>query len=178
MGEPSFPKKLFDLANVVLLVLIVKAVAEAYPKLPARIPVHFDGAGRPDAWGGRGAILVLAGTAVGLTIVFYALGRAIPRLSRFPGGLNIPHRSAFLRLPADKQTVYWAMLAEFMAGMAAGLNYLWHRLIAGSLSVALGAEAGLPARDLVMPLVVLGLVMLWYFRRMAILPGRLVRSDD
>jgi hypothetical protein len=56
---------------------------QAWPLLPEKIPQHFDLAGRPNRWGGRGSVWVLPGVAVGL----YAL---MSVLQRFPHAFNYP----------------------------------------------------------------------------------------
>lgn len=61
----------------------VVLVANAWGKLPDRIPHHFDFSGRPDAWGGKWVLLVLPVFSVVLFIFLGAIR-------------NIPHRFNYL----------------------------------------------------------------------------------
>lgn len=171
-------KKIFDLVNTTLLVLTALFVYAWYPKLPARFPSHFDLAGNPDRWSGRASFLVIVAIPFILTAVFYILIRFMPRLARDPRRLNIPHKAEFLKLPAEKQTVYWALLQEFFAGLMAAVNLLFYLMIRGTVRVAAGQASLLPLSALLPALAAMALLMVYYFRRMFTLPGKLVRGED
>ncbi len=171
-------KKLYDLANLVLLLLISATVYAGYAKLPERIPTHFNFSGQPDRWGGRSSFIVLAAVAWGMAILFYALIRYLPRMGRNPKSLNIPHKEQFLRLPEEKQMVYWALLAEFLAGLVAAINLLFYFIIRGIMSIAAGETSLLSFKQVVPAIVALGLIMLVYFRKLLVMPGRLVRGEE
>jgi hypothetical protein len=51
-------QKVFELLAAVGLVVAVAMPFVYWSRLPERIPVHFNLAGEPDAWGGRGMVLV------------------------------------------------------------------------------------------------------------------------
>lgn len=63
------------------LVVIVAALATTWSRLPDQVPYHFNAAGEPDAWGGRG--WVFAPPAVAL-VLYVGLGF----LARFPHAYN------------------------------------------------------------------------------------------
>jgi len=171
-------KKLFDLANATLLLLTVLFVYAWYAKLPARFPSHFDLAGNPDRWSGKGAFLVIVAVPFILTIVLYVLIRFMPRLASSPQRLNIPHKEEFLKLPAEKQMVYWALLQEFFAGLMAAINLLFYLIVRGTVRVAAGETSLLPLSAMLPALAAMALLMIYYFRRMFTLPGKLVRGEE
>jgi len=171
-------KKLFDLANATLLLLTALFVYAWYAKLPARFPSHFDLAGNPDRWSGKGAFLVIVAVPFILTIVLYVLIRFMPRLASSPQRLNIPHKEEFLKLPAEKQMVYWALLQEFFAGLMAAINLLFYLIVRGTVRVAAGETSLLPLSAMLPALAAMALLMIYYFRRMFTLPGKLVRGEE
>ncbi|TDA68835.1 MAG: DUF1648 domain-containing protein [Clostridia bacterium] len=49
----------WELLPVALVLLSVGYTWMVYPDLPERVPTHYGASGMPDAWGGKGAVLVL-----------------------------------------------------------------------------------------------------------------------
>ena len=171
-------KRLFDLANATILFLTALFVYTWYPRLPERFPSHFDLSGNPDAWSGRGAFLVIVAVPFSLTIVFYILIQFMPRLASSPQRLNIPHKEEFLKLPVEKQMVYWTLLQEFLAGLMAAINLLFFLIIRGTVRVAAGQASLLPLSSMLPALATMALLMIYYFRRMFTLPGKLLRGEE
>ena len=178
MIESRPMKKIYDLANLVILILITYTVSTGYAKLPERIPTHFNFAGQPDRWGGRSSFIVLAGVAWGMAILFYALIRYLPRMGRNPKNLNIPHKEQFLRLPEEKKMLYWALLAEFLAATVAATNLLFYLIIRGIMRIASGEATLLSFQEVLPAIVALGLVILVYLWKLLVMPGRLVRGEE
>ena len=85
-------KKLYDVVNMTLLLLMALLLYSSYPRLPARVPAHFNMAGQPDRWSGRGGLAALFVLPFIMTIVFYIAIKFVPRLGRYPRRLNIPHK--------------------------------------------------------------------------------------
>ncbi len=170
-------KRIFDAANLVLLFLIGSFVHSWYPRLPERIPSHFDFAGNPERWSGRESFLALAAVPFVLTLTFYLIMRFLPRMARNPRRLNIPHKEEFLKLPEEKQQVYWDLLREFFAGLTAALNLLFYVLLRGTVRVAAGEADLLALRDVLPALAAMGLILIVYMLRLMRTPGRLVRGD-
>jgi len=171
-------KKLYDLANLILLLLISNTVYAAYPKLPPRIPSHFNFGGNPDRWGGKEGLIGLAAIAWGMTIVFYLLAHNMRRLGLKSRSFNIPHEQLFLKLPEEKQAIYWDLMKEFLAGLMAGTNLLWYLLIRGTLRITTGETGALSFETLLPALAVMMLMLIVYLRRMYTLPGKLIRGEE
>jgi uncharacterized membrane protein len=170
-------KRLFDLANLVLLLLIGVVFFRSYPDLPARVPAHFNFAGRPDRWGSRDEMIWLAVLPAIATAVLYLMVAMVPRLAANPRSVNIPHKAEFLRLPAEKKEIYWAIYREFFAGLAAALDLLFYLFIRGSIEVAMGTRTGLPLKDALPAFILMGVLMVYYVWRMMSLPGKLIRGE-
>jgi len=170
-------KRLCDSVNLVLLLLTGLFVFRSYPRLPARIPMHFDFAGHPDRWGGRGELVVLAVLPFVMTAVFYLLIRYIPKLGANPRSMNIPHKEEFFRLPAERREIFWDLIKEFFAGLAVSLNLLFYTLIRASVRIAEGGASLLPFKVMIPALALMALIMAVYLRRMFTLPGKLIRGD-
>ena len=171
-------KKLYDLANLILLVLISNTVYTAYPKLPSRIPTHFNFAGNADRLGGKEGVVWLAAMAWGMTLIFYLLGHNIRRLNRKPQSLNIPHKEQFLKLPEEKQSIYWDLVEEFLVGLTVGTNLLWYLLVRGTLRIITGEMDALSFETMLPALAVMILMLIVYLRRMFTLPGKLVHGEE
>ena len=171
-------KRIYDLANLALLVMLGLTVKAAYPRLPERIPMHFDIAGRPDRWSGREGLIVLVVIPIVMTGVVYLLIRLVPRFGANPRYLNIPRKAEFLRLPPEKRVVYWALYKEFFAGLTAALNLLFYLIIRATIEIATGELSLLPFRAVLPGLVFMALIMIVYVRRLFVLPGRLIRGDE
>ena len=176
--EPTPLKRMYDGANLVLLLLISYTVYTVYPALPERIPTHFDFSGHANGWGGKGSFVFLAALAWGMTLIFYSLIHCMPRIGLNPRTLNIPHKEEFMKLPEQKQLRYWALMAEFMAGLMAAVNLLLYLLMRAVARIAAN-EAALPPFDYTLPaLLVIGFLSILYVVRLARFPGKLIRGEE
>ena len=170
-------KKLYDAASLILLLLISYTVYWAYSRLPERIPTHFDLTGQPDGFGSRTSIIVLAALTWIINLAFYAFIRCLPRMKRNPRFINIPHKEEFLKLPEQKQSKYWALLAEFMAGIPACLNLLMYCTLRGITDVALGEAVRLPPMYVWPAIGLLLLLPVFYTVRLFTFMGKLLRGE-
>jgi uncharacterized membrane protein len=171
-------RKIYDLLNALFLALTTYSVLSVYPALPDRIPVHFGMSGTPDRWGSKSELFILVALSWGLTVIFYALAMSMPRFARNPRYLNIPHKREFLKLPAERQAIYWELIREFMIAIIVSCNFLFFLIARGTLRVVQKQAAGLPFKAAAAGLVAMALVMIVYFPRMLTLPGKLIRGDE
>jgi len=77
--------ELLALGGMLVCVLIV---ALNYSTLPARIPMHFDAAGAVDRYGHKSELWLLAGLAVVLCLINWAIARFIHRLRDARQGIS------------------------------------------------------------------------------------------
>jgi uncharacterized membrane protein len=171
-------KRLYDLLNLALLALMGTTVYSAYPKLAARVPMHFDFAGRPDRWSGRTGLLVLLALAAVMTAALYVIIGLTAKWAADPKYLNIPRKAEFLRLPEEKRAAYWAVYREFFAALAASVNLMFTLILRGTVRIAEGTSSLLPFKVLAPALAVMALVLAYYVRRLVVMPGRLIRGDE
>jgi uncharacterized membrane protein len=86
-----------------VLVSLVEA-ARQWNSAPARVPSHFDFAGRPNAWASRDELFLIQ---VGVTLLVAALFIGIPSLVRVtPASLiNLPNKSYWLAPERREETM-------------------------------------------------------------------------
>ena len=110
-------EKPFRLAVLGLLAALYAGSAAAYPRLPGRIPIHFDLAGNPDAWASTSLLswFLLPLIATAMAGFLFVIGR----VSEYrPELWNVPEKPRFLALPAEARAPIAARLRAFMALMA------------------------------------------------------------
>lgn len=138
-----------------LLLLPALAVAAVWvvacvhwPDLPARFPVHFDLAGRPDSWWDRSASgwFLLPGLATVIVLAFgYGLPHWVRRLAWDDSpALNVPHREEFGRLAPDERVRAIAPLIVTLRVIACEMALLLGAIVHGSALVASGELERLP----------------------------------
>lgn len=72
MTKPVF-RWWWELLPLTLLTVTWGYLVAVYPELPARVPSHFGSSGAPDAWGGKGSVLVLPLVQTAVYLVSAAL---------------------------------------------------------------------------------------------------------
>ncbi len=99
----------------------------AYPRLPGRIPVHFNASGNPDCWAekSRGLWFALPIVALGMTGLMYLMSLAVKGARRNPRWLNIPNKAQFLALPPERQAPIWRELGMMFFWLAVPLISLF-----------------------------------------------------
>lgn len=77
--------EIISLAGMLLMVWMTGETLYGPGRLPARIPIHFDVAGNPNAWGSRWTLLGIPVTA----LLIYVLMTVV---ARYPAAFNFPVR--------------------------------------------------------------------------------------
>jgi uncharacterized membrane protein len=166
-------RNLFHAVNVVLSAFLVGMVCYYIPRLPAKIPMHFAADGTPNGWSDKSGLIGLLAVALGITGIFYIIMFSLRSLSKRPSILNIPRKELFLALPPEKKEIYWNLMKEHLAAMAAAMNILWVTAIWGTIKVALGEIKKLPAWSIWLGLILILIVNLIYLPRLIKLPKKL-----
>jgi uncharacterized membrane protein len=107
-------------------------IETSIPRLPARIPTHFNAAGEADGWGSPDMLwtLLLAQVATGgLFLLIPLVGR------RFPGMVNIGSRKLSDFAPAQRTRIM-LLFADMMGYMSVLVSLLLCVLIRGTISAA------------------------------------------
>jgi len=119
-----------------------------WPSLPARVPVHFDGAGVPDRIVERTAVtwFLLPALGTALVLVFaVALPAWILRLAATDSPfLSVPRKADFARLEPAARRRAVAPMVVLLDLIAAESVLLFALILVGSAKVASGAWQVLP----------------------------------
>ncbi|MDZ7317241.1 MAG: DUF1648 domain-containing protein [candidate division KSB1 bacterium] len=99
-----------------------------YPRLPSRIPTHFDNRGQINGWGSKESVWLLPATAF---VLFVLLSFA----HRFPNLMNFPVRVT----PENAQRQY-DLARTFLRVIKASMLFLFLLLQWMTLSAALGLQ--------------------------------------
>jgi Protein of unknown function (DUF1648) len=132
----------YRLLNAVLLLGLIAGSAWAYPRLPARIPTHFDPSGRPDAWEARspGSWFFLPLMAAAVAAMLYAVSLYA---ESHPETWNLPDKRRFLALDAFAQAPIVVRMQAFVAQVGVVVTALLAALQAGIYQAATGDARGL-----------------------------------
>ena len=114
-----------------------------YPKLPARFPRHFNGAGNADGWAGKSltAWFALPVIAV-LTIAF--MGWVTRLASSNPNLWNVPEKQKFLALTPEQRRPIVQLMSSFITGVNCAIIILFISMQYAMYQVATGRESALP----------------------------------
>ncbi|WP_453990270.1 DUF1648 domain-containing protein [Bacillus nitroreducens] len=79
----TLSEKILEILSILLLVGMYIFIIVNWSEIPNRVPTHFNIAGEPDSWGGKGSILILP-------IIATFLFKTMFILSKFPHVHNYP----------------------------------------------------------------------------------------
>lgn len=153
----SYPPQ-FEFIGIFLLLLSFYLAWSYYPQLPDRIPTHFNFAGVPDGWGGRGSIFIYPVLGAAIYLFLTALNIAFSLVEDPRKMINLPanrkaalsreqietlrifiNRSLFvLKLLIQGLMLYSVYITfEVALGRAGALGSLWYVFIAAILIFAM-----------------------------------------
>ncbi len=143
-----------SIGSVVALVVLTVLALFGPDRLPGRVAVHFDAAGRPNGWGSPLWMLVLPVIGVGL----YAL---LTTVVRFPSAFNYP-----VQVTAENRPRLEALAVEMIGWLKAELllNFLWQQW--NAVEAARHPERGPSMLPVVAILVAIGLTVWWFIQAM------------
>jgi len=168
-GYKIFPEELLmlQLVSLVLLAYSFFFIQTSIPKLPARIPVHFNASGVADGWGGPQTLWVLLG-AQALTCAVFLV---VPYLSqRSPNSVHFGSRK-LTDFPPEQRVRMVAMLNDMAGYLAIVMNLFFAGMIHKVIQAAADPAPHLDMHWMGILLVAatLGITFyyLWRFRRAA-----------
>jgi len=114
---------LIDSLTIVVLVLGWWIALSVYPRLPERVPVHFNIDGEADRWGGRWMIFLIPLVSTALVALDYWIFEyASPRSSKpIPPEMKTPLHLLLLELSVIFTYITWRM-SEVAFGRSRGLG--------------------------------------------------------
>lgn len=134
-SEPSpTPRWLVEFAALAGVAVAVSSVLRVWGELPERVPMHFDLAGQPDAWGSRGTLLLLPVLSAVMYILLSLVQRMPGRWYSYPVTITEENRARQERLARD--LILW---------LKAAVTGLFAHLTVGVLRTASGEARGLGA---------------------------------
>ncbi len=133
------------------LLIGIYLVIQAWPNLPATIPIHFDAAGNADGFGSIGMIWLLP--AIGVVMV-----PAMLFLRRFPWLSNVP-----FEITEENAAYQYGLIVRLLSLLACFVSLLFLLLVYDTLTIAFGGSSLLGW--LFMPIFLSGIMgpIIWYF---------------
>lgn len=133
------------------LAIVWSLAALWWPTLPARIPLHFDGAGVPDRWGPASVAnwFMLPFVATWLTVLAGGIAAFMPALVRtWPAIVNVPQKKRWMALPPEARVRTAAPVRWLLAGVGLLMNGLFAWILWGTRWVAMDPDPTKPTRTL------------------------------
>lgn len=124
------------IVTVVLAVYSFYVIESSLPRLPARIPIHFNLAGEPNGWGASQTLWLLLGFQVLLAMLMLSMpywGR------RFPRSVHFGTRSLDDFTSEQRERV-WPLLKQMAGWMAVATSLFFVSLIRESIHAARSSD--------------------------------------
>lgn len=122
-----------EVVNVCLLLLLIGLPLYYLPDLPDKIPVHFNAAGEPDRFGGKGSIWFEVFLGVGIYVMMVAV-------NRFPHIFNYP-----VQITEQNARKQYTIATRIMRLLNLCCLLIFVYITVKSISVAVGNAVGLGA---------------------------------
>ncbi len=111
------------LANTILFILSWSMSIVAYPKLPEKIPIHFNLTGQADSWKGKSLSSFFL---LPIIQTIFVMGFSI--LARFSHSINFPKKEFISSLSYEKKKIIYALIQEFIFLVLIFFNLLFIHL--------------------------------------------------
>ncbi len=159
------------LVSFLLLIYSFFLIQTGLPKLPARIPTHFNSAGRADGWGSPGSLWIIF-VAQALTCAVFLL---VPYLGqKYPNSVHLGLRR-LTDFPVSQRVAILTMMNEMVGYLSVVMNLLFVLMLH---EIIQAAQQSVPHFQMLW-LLVLGaggtFAILWYYLGKF---RRIEKSDD
>jgi uncharacterized membrane protein len=151
----TFVEWMIEGISVAALSFAIFILIDAWPRLPAVAPSHFDFAGKPDAWGAKMNLWVLPFVGTVVYLMLTVVGR-IPHTHNFTVNVTPENAPRLYRL--SRMLVAW-----MKAQIACTLSYISWRQV----QVSMGDAQGLGWAFVPVTLIAIGMTIFIY-RRMSL----------
>jgi Protein of unknown function (DUF1648). len=140
-----------EIFSAAVIVGSIALLAIRWHTLPSSLPTHFDFAGKPDGWGGRGSLLFLPA----MTLALYAL---LTILARFPWTYSYP-----IEVDEKNAERLYAIGTRLMRALKLAVSLIFACIEIACLDSAASGSAGGGLGPIFLPavVVVLAAIVAW-----------------
>ncbi len=107
----TISERLLESLSIVFLVGIYAYIIVIWSEIPDRVPTHFNIAGEPDSWGGKGSVLILPIIATFLFKTMFILSK-FPHIHNYPVEVT-PENAEDIYIASRKMLVVMNFLLTF-----------------------------------------------------------------
>lgn len=145
--------------NIILILFSWFTFFYYYPKLPSKVPMHFDWKGNVDAWGEKTLSLVMLPALQTVLFIVFLI------VSRFPKTFNFPGKEKMDKIPVDKRVAVYDLLKEMLFFIYLFVNLLLLYLLRIICLIGMGKPVIFNAIYLYSLILGIFLVLIYYLRK-------------
>jgi uncharacterized membrane protein len=151
---------IIEVAGFSFLIILIALPIIWYNKLPESIPVHFNGAGEPDGYGGRSTLWILPVTGLVMWILFTVL-EAFPQVYNFP-----------VKITPENIVAQYRLATRLMRILKSVILIIFSFISFRTIKTATGEASGLGEAFLpVFLLITFGVIIIYFTRSVNNRPG-------
>ena len=145
--------------NIILILFSWFTFFYYYPKLPSKVPMHFDWKGNVDAWGEKTFSLVMLPVLQTFLFIVFLI------ISRFPKTFNFPGKEKMDLIPPEKRPLVYDLIRELLFFVLLFVNLLFLYLL--RIICLIGIGEGVVFNSVYLYSLILGifLVLIYYLRK-------------
>jgi uncharacterized membrane protein len=143
-----------------------------YPKLPPKVPMHFDWKGNVDAWGEKSFSLVMLPVLQTVIFIVFLI------ISQFPKTFNFPGKEKMDKIPVDKRVVVYDLLKEMLFFIYLFVNLLFLYLLRMICLIGTGKPVVFNSVYLYSLILGIFLVSIYYLRKVNFTIKSLLKSPS
>lgn len=113
----TLSEKILDSLSILFLLGIYAFIIVNWSEIPDRVPTHFNFAGEPDGWGGKGSVLILPIIATFLFKTMFILGK-FPHIHNYPVEVTPENAEGIYRI-SRKMLIVMNFLMTFFLSIGA-----------------------------------------------------------
>jgi uncharacterized membrane protein len=170
-GENMSPTlKALIVINLILILFSWFTFFYYYPKLPSKVPMHFDWKGNVDTWGEKTLSLALLPALQTVLFIVFLI------VSKFPKTFNFPGKEKVDSIPVDKRRVVYTLLKEFLFFVCFFENLIFLYLVRIICLKGMGEPVNFNPIYLFSLVLGIFLVLIYYLRKVNFTIKSLLRS--
>jgi uncharacterized membrane protein len=156
--------------NIILIFFSWFTFFYYYPKLPSKVPTHFDWKGNVDAWGEKSFSLVMLPVLQTVIFIVFLI------ISQFPKTFNFPGKEKMDKIPVDKRVLVYDLLKEVLFFIFLFVNLLFLYLLRITCLIGTGERVVFNSVYLCSLILGIFLVSIYYLRKVNFTIKSLLKS--